>query len=207
MIITYTATFNNDATTAVNVAETNTATFEYSNYPYVQDSHKTDTATAQVITYGIQVTKVDSGDETKKLQGATFDLYRAATELEIQNGQAVMIPHTEIQGVRLLTEIKTGADGIAKFDKLEAGTAFYLVETGALAGYQLMAEAKVITINTEEAAFHPDTGYYAVTITNATGIQIPVTGGMGTGIFTAIGLLLMGAAAVLFVLGRKKQTV
>ena len=47
-------------------------------------------------------------------------------------------------------------------------------------------------------------GVYTVDVANNSGIQLPVTGGTGTVIFTVIGIALMAGAVVLLVFSRKK---
>lgn len=94
LVVTYTATLNNNNTTAVNVKETNTVTFDYSNYPYVENSHAQKRDTVDVTTFEIKIDKFVKNQETNKLAGAKFDLYRTATQAEIDAGLAVTIPHT-----------------------------------------------------------------------------------------------------------------
>lgn len=57
LVITYTATLNDNGTTEVNTKETNTVTFDYSNYPYVENSHKQKTDTVDVTTFAIKIDK------------------------------------------------------------------------------------------------------------------------------------------------------
>ena len=78
LVITYTATLNNDNTTEVNVIETNTATFDYSFYPYVENSHKQKTDKVDVTTFAIKIDKgavngINTDNKNNKLSGAKFD--------------------------------------------------------------------------------------------------------------------------------------
>ena len=66
LVITYTATLNNNDTTAVNVKETNTVTFDYSFYPYVENSREQKTATVDVTTFAIKIDKHVNGDVCSK---------------------------------------------------------------------------------------------------------------------------------------------
>lgn len=201
LIITYTATLNDDATTAVNTKETNTVTFDYSNYPYVANSHKQKTDTVDVTTFAIKIDKYVDGEETNKLAGAKFDLYRTVYPGET----GVTIPHTSIQGIKLEGDKVTDADGVATFEKYEAnGTNYdyYLVETQAPSGYNLLADAVKVNFTDTEVA--TTAGIYTVQVPNKSGIQLPITGGTGTVIFTIIGIALMVGAVVLFVVSRKK---
>lgn len=201
LIITYTATLNDDATTAVNTKETNTVTFDYSNYPYVANSHKQKTDTVDVTTFAIKIDKYVDGEETNKLAGAKFDLYRTVYPGET----GVTIPHTSIQGIKLEGDKVTDADGVATFEKYEAnGTNYdyYLVETQAPSGYNLLADAVKVNFTDTEVA--TTAGIYTVQVPNKSGIQLPITGGTGTVIFTIIGIALMVGAVMLFVVSRKK---
>lgn len=203
--ITYTATLNDDNTTEVKVEETNTVTFDYSNYPYVANSHKQKTDTVDVTTFAIKIDKYVDGEETNKLAGAKFDLYRTATPAEIDAGKSVKIPHTSIQGIKLEGDKVTDDNGAATFEKYEAnGTNYnyYLVETQAPLGYNILDNA--VQVNFTDAEVGATAGVYTVKVSNSSGIQLPITGGTGTVIFTIIGIALMVGAVVLFVVSRKK---
>lgn len=49
-------------------------------------------------------------------------------------------------------------------------------------------------------------GYLDITVNNTKGFELPVTGGMGTFMFTASGVAIMSAAIILIVIQRKKKT-
>lgn len=205
LIITYTATLNDNATTAVNTKETNTVTFDYSNYPYVENSHKQKTDTVDVTTFAIKIDKFVAGTEANKLAGAKFDLYRTATQAEIDAGESVEIPHTTVQGIKLEGDLITDTNGAVTFAKYEAnGTNYdyYLVETQAPSGYNILDNAVKVNFTAENVA--RTAGIYTVQVPNKSGIQLPITGGTGTVIFTVIGIALMVGAVVLFVVSRKK---
>ena len=205
LVITYTATLNDNDTTKVNTKETNKVTFDYSNYPYVENSHETKTDSVDVTTFEIKIDKFVKNQETNKLAGAKFDLYRTATQAEIDAGLAVTIPHTtEKKGIKLEADKVTDTDGVATFKKYEAnGTRYdyYLVETQAPSGYNLLDNA--VKVNFTDDVAMTD-GVYTVKVENTSGIQLPITGGTGTVIFTIIGIALMVGAVVLFVVSRKK---
>lgn len=206
LVITYTATLNNDNTTAVNDKETNTVTFDYSNYPYVGNSHKQKTDTVDVTTFAIKIDKFVKDTEANKLANAKFDLYRTATQAEVNAGLAVIIPHTTVNGIKLEGDLVTDANGTATFAKYEAnGTNYdyYLVETQAPSGYNILNNAE--KVNFTDADVAATAGIYTVQVPNKSGIQLPITGGTGTVIFAIIGITLMVGAVVLFVVSRKKE--
>ena len=205
LVITYTATLNNNDTTAVNVKETNTVTFDYSFYPYVENSHKQKMDTVDVTTFAIKIDKYVKNDEDAKLANAKFDLYRTATHAEVIAGSAVNIPYTNVNGIKLESDLVTDANGTATFAKYEAnGTNYdyYLVETQAPSGYNILDNA--VKVNFTDAEVEATAGVYTVKVSNSSGIQLPITGGTGTVIFTIIGIALMVGAVVLFVVSRKK---
>ena len=205
LVITYTATLNNNDTTAVNVKQTNTVTFDYSNYPYVENSHNQKTDTVDVTTFAIKIDKYVKNDEDAKLANAKFDLYRTATHAEVIAGSAVNIPYTNVNGIKLESDLVTDANGTATFAKYEAnGTNYdyYLVETQAPSGYNILDNA--VKVNFTDTEVEATAGVYTVKVPNSSGIQLPITGGTGTVIFTIIGIALMVGAVVLFVVSRKK---
>lgn len=204
LIITYEATLNDNNTTEVNVNETNTAKFDYSYYPYVENSHKQKTDTVDVTTFAIKIDKFVAEQESSKLAGAKFDLYRTATQAEIDAGTAVDIPHTTQKGIKLEGDKVTDDNGAATFEKYEAnGTNYdyYLVETKAPTGYNLLTNAIKVNFADTDA---DENGYYTVKVQNSSGIMLPITGGMGTVIFTALGIVLMGTALTAYIIFRKK---
>ena len=205
LVITYTATLNNNDTTAVNVKQTNTVTFDYSNYPYVENSHKQKMDTVDVTTFAIKIDKYVKNDEHAKLANAKFDLYRTATHAEVIAGSAVNIPYTNVNGIKLESDLVTDANGTATFAKYEAnGTNYdyYLVETQAPSGYNILDNA--VKVNFTDTEVEATAGVYTVKVPNSSGIKLPITGGTGTVIFTIIGIALMVGAVVLFVVSRKK---
>ena len=205
LFITYTATLNNDTTTEVNDKETNKATFDYSFYPYVENSHKQKTDTVDVTTFAIKIDKYVNGSPNTKLANAKFDLYRTATTEETSAGGTETIPHTNVQGIKLESDLVTDDNGSATFEKYEAnGTKYdyYLVETKAPHGYNILAEA--VKVNFTDADVEATNGVYTVEVPNSSGITLPITGDEGIVIFTVIGIALMAGAVILFVLFRKK---
>lgn len=205
LVITYTATLNDNNTTAVNDKETNTVTFDYSNYPYVENSHAQKKDTVDVTTFAIKIDKFVKDQEANKLAGAKFDLYRTATQAEIDAGTSVEIPHTSIQGIKLEGDKVTDANGAATFEKYEANGInydYYLVETQAPSGYNILDNA--VKVNFTDADVEATSGVYTVKVPNSSGIKLPITGGTGTVIFTIIGIALMVGAVVLFVVSNKK---
>lgn len=205
LVITYTATLNANATTEVNDKETNKATFDYSFYPYVENSHKQKTDKVDVTTFAIKIDKYVAGSPTTKLANAKFDLYRTATTEETNAGGIETIPHTNVQGIKLESDLVTDDNGSATFEKYEAnGTKYdyYLVETQTPHGYNILAEA--VKVNFNDADVDATNGVYTVKVPNSSGITLPITGDEGIVIFTVIGIALMAGAVILFVLFHKK---
>ena len=205
LVITYTATLNDNNTTVVNTKETNKATFDYSNYPYVADSHGTKTASVDVTTFAIKIDKFVNNEESNKLKGAKFDLYRTATQAEIGAGTAVDIPHTTIKGIKLEGNLVTDASGVATFEKYEANGKnydYYLVETQAPSGYNILDNAIKVNFTADNVA--ATDGVYTVKVPNSSGFRLPITGGTGTVLFTVVGIALMAGAVILFVIPRRK---
>ena len=109
---------------------------------------------------------------------------------------------------------------------------YILKETKAPAGYNLLSQPKEFTITdakdndaeqtaTEEEKNTPDgiiddeegvaddkknsTGYISFDVINTQGFTLPTTGGMGTVLFTAGGVVLMGAGLVLLVVFLRRR--
>lgn len=163
------------------------------------------------------VTKVGEGENSSKLSGAKFGLYTDETcktqySNEVFNGTAV-----------------SGKDGELHMKGLAAGT-YYLKEISAPTGYSINTKVYPVVIE----ATHYDNGMLKTwsvkidgqiaanfTVTNAetpevegstNGYEIkntklsslPSTGGMGTYLFTIIGVVVMAGAAGAFFISRRK---
>ena len=101
------------------------------------------------------------------------------------------------------TVVTTDDKGAAEFTGLEDGT-YTLKEIEAPAGYNLLTNTIDLTIEGSDE----DVTTLTVTskVANATGSQLPSTGGMGTTIFYSIGILMMAVSAVLLVAKKRAAT-
>jgi fimbrial isopeptide formation D2 family protein/LPXTG-motif cell wall-anchored protein len=80
---------------------------------------------------------------------------------------------------------------------------YYLVETTAPAGYELLAEPVSFLINAATTSVGVDLQVKNVPSNN--GFQLPLTGGVGTGLLYAAGTLLLAGAALLLVRSRRNN--
>ena len=135
------------------------------------------TATANI--YGINVSKVNlAGD---KLDGAVF-------QLTDKNGNVVKDNLRTTAGQKLL------------ISGLNAGE-YQLIEREAPQGYALLKAPLTINIPNSDSNFIKE-----VTILNTANVSLPITGGIGTLIFTFSGIALMGAAVLLYIRSRRKSS-
>lgn len=216
--VTYTATVNGNITVMDSSSTTltnniNNAFLDYNNDPYGSaTSWQTKTATATVYSYGIMVNKVDK--ENKPLSGAKFTLSKksdgsAPIHFEGSNG-------TYLKTASGDTEIEVDSSGKLTLSGLDVGT-YYLTETKAPGGYVKLTNPVVITITdaapnglvddgtSGDAGTDGADGYYELDVANSKGFTLPSTGGMGTVLFTAIGIVLMGGGLVLLLLYLRRR--
>lgn len=145
---------------------------------------------AKVYTYNVTIEKVDAANTATKLSGAEFAIY----DNDKCTGNAI-------------ANATTGADGTAKFKsgndeyKFKEGT-YYFKETKAPAGYNLSSEIHSVTINANTS--DTTANFSVVQIKNSKSV-LPETGGEGTMVFTIVGISLILAAGVLFVIIMKKR--
>ena len=159
----------------------------------------------------LQITKTDSADASKLLEGAKFTLKEQGTENSM--------------------EVTTGKDGIALFSGIRRNTTYDLRETQAPSNY-MTAGPWILEVRDEDATLYPatenpdgtldkasNTGT-ALTVTTGTdskvlelpiqdtlwGYELPDTGGAGTTSYTAGGLaLIFGAATLLYSHCRRRK--
>lgn len=183
VVVTYTATLNADAVIG-SEGNPNSAHISYTDS--FDNSSDTAETTVKVYTAKLNVLKVDAANGTTPLDGAKFTLYTdEACETVADNGATVT----------------TADGGKASFTGLAAGT-YYLKETQAPAGYTL--NNKVFTIVVSTNGTIQNEAEHTVTVEDSK-VVVPETGGMGTMIFTIVGLSLIACAGVLFVVVRRKK--
>ena len=167
----------------------------------------TNTMTTQL---NLEITKTDSADASKLLEGATFTLKEPGTENSM--------------------EVTTGNDGIATFTGIRRDTTYDLYETKAPSGY-MTAGPWILEVGSEDATLYPatenpdgtlvksgetgttltvtgtDTKVLSMTVRDISwGYELPDTGGAGTTSYTAVGLaLIFGAATLLYSHCRRRK--
>lgn len=218
----YDATLNENAKVGGG-ANNNKIELDYSNKHTDESSVKTEEDKVQTYTYGIGVIKVNNENKTEKLAGAQF---------KIKDKEGIyMVNPNPVTGDN--TIFVTGSDGEIKVAGLKEGT-YTFEEVKAPEGYVTPANNQTtvkITItgtdyanpsyevngaavtNTTDTTVNvigqvgktdTDTGIKAV-VTNVKGVNLPVTGGAGTWMFTIGGLTLMAGATIVFVSTKKKR--
>ena len=157
----------------------------------------TNTMTTQL---NLQITKTDSVDASKLLEGAKFTLKEPGTENSM--------------------EVATGKDGIATFTGIRRNTIYDLYETQAPSNY-MTAGPWILEVGSEDATLYPareksdgtlekagegtpltvtgtDPIVFSATVSDQSwGYELPDTGGAGTTSYTAGGLALIFGAAIL----------
>lgn len=224
LVVTYDAQLNADAPLG-EAGNVNTASLTYSNNPYDADSEKIVVDTATVYTFGIEVAKVAKGTKTG-LQGAVFELKLKDTMQKIGFTGSGGAYTKAADGTAALT---TGTDGKLTLKGLAPGT-YKLKETKAPAGYVLSAAETEITIadtnfngipdskeqsttdttttqttTTQTTEKDKDNGLVSITVENTKGFTLPRTGGIGTVLFSMIGIVLMGSGVLLVAVFLRKR--
>lgn len=214
IVISYTATLNENAVIAGD-GNPNTSKLSYgdsSNTKFTPDSQtKTYTWDVDVFKYAESTTGEgkDAKTEEVALAGATFTLSKNADgsnpiALVSEGNNVYRVAKTGETGT--VIEITTDVTGKFTVKGLDADT-YYLTETAAPAGYNKLAGPVTIVIG-ENGVVNGTTeapqGVAEVKVLNNTGAELPSTGGIGTTIFYAVGIILM-AGAVFFVVRRKRS--
>ena len=147
---------------------------------------------------------------TKALKGVSFELYGIS---QIEEG------HPKSSEIPILSG-STDESGILLLGGLEENTTYYLFETEALPGYNLLTGPVAITTagpNTIDASLNKtrlncvkvkdanQNEVWEIVVYNSTGYELPQTGGRGTALFTAIGAILSGTAGAILTLKRRRE--
>lgn len=205
--VTYYAQINENAKIA-DEANVNKAKVEYGT-----NSH-TEYDTTETYVWKMNIVKYTMEQETeKKLAGATFQLSR--DEAGAQVIKLVKVDDTTYR-LALPTEtdtavdtITTGETGELVINGLADGT-YYLTETKAPRGYNLLREPVNVTIGHKDANGKlTETSFVAdqtemdtsgvVKVENNAGAELPSTGGIGTTVFYVLGSAMALGAVILLV--------
>lgn len=159
-------------------------------------------------TGNVTLEKVDTNG--KILNGAEFQLLKV-TPVEKEGAEATKTPVNVVRvndgEYKVALEGETGAtttlvatNGTLKVTGLDEGD-YEFEETKAPTGYKVSSENKAFTITPDETKeVSVDAGVFKNTKLSA----LPSTGGMGTYLFTIIGVVVMAGAAGAFFISRRK---
>ena len=197
--VTYSAVVNEKA---IAKFETNKATLTYSNDPATDTTSTATPVEQKVYNAELVIDKYDDGDNKIKLAGASFVLYKKVTTEGVAEATKMYYRWNEtgkkvewIADKASATTVTTDDKGAATFGGIAEGV-YYLEETKAPAGYNLLTGPVEISINKlgEQAQLS-----IPVQVPNQAGTLLPSTGGMGTTIFYVLGFVLVMGAVVLLV--------
>lgn len=214
--VTYYAKVNKDAVVQTN----NSASLEYGN-----NQNEITTTTPDVVTtptYPLDIKKTDT--KNALLAGAKFRLYKNESDAKAANDNAIKVTGSEgsytvaadqntEKNMDMVTTGTEVADGYnLRLNGLKAG-AYWLVEKEAPAGYNKLTAPIKVTITQDGdneldwSVSKNDTveGDKIIDIQNSTGTLLPGTGGMGTILFTVVGIALVLIIAASFVISRRKR--
>ena len=211
--VVYKATLNKNAVTDdVTTATTNEAYLEYSNDP--STGGKGQTGNDKVYVYDFEFT-INKTDGTNPLGGATFTLKDNAQPantislIQVQAGDETnpaIYRVAEAGESSTTTNVVTPESGKVIIRGLEAGT-YKLTETDAPEGYNKVEGDITVTITAtynEDGTLaswkvNEDGTNHEVEVVNHAGAILPGTGGMGTVIFTVIGVAIVACGVTWYV--------
>ncbi|OQR55782.1 SpaA isopeptide-forming pilin-related protein [Bacillus sp. CDB3] len=163
----------------------NKAKIDFINNEDVTGEKETKPVIVTPTTGGITLKKVETGTN-KVLEGAEF-------ELRDKDGKVVVVEGKEVKGVSDKNGVITWNNiPYGEYQIVETKAPTYKKEDGTTGSYQLLRDPIQVKINADQQTIK-------LTVeNNKNGWIIPATGGMGTILFTVVGLGLMLMAAFVF---------
>lgn len=189
--VTYSAVVTKDAQegTASNTAAISYTPKDGADTPIVPNNPGDTTTT--ISNYRFTLKKVNEQDAT--ITGAQFRLYSAAT-----NGEEIAVVKNTDGSYRVAEAGEQGVvidAGTAVIKGLKGNTSYWLEETKAPNGYNILTERKEVAF----AAANID----EVKVVNKAGTELPSTGAFGTKLFYLLGSLMVVGAMVILVSKRR----
>ena len=179
----------------------------YENTAY-SNKNTNNPSTVKGYTGDITITKY-AKDTKKALAGAKFKIAKV-TKDKINKDVLNYVKFSTVHGSNSATyiyddtngidEIEVSSDGKLKVTGLDEGT-YRIIETVAPEGYQINNNISDVTItadNTQNVSTISD-------VYDTQLASLPMTGGMGTTLFTVIGVAVMVLAAALYLANKKKN--
>lgn len=214
--VDYNATVNEKAVIG-QPGNPNTVTLIYSNNPYGDNTYKTHEDKVKVFSYGLDVFKYHKVNNSEEaLTGVEFTLKKSGSNdllkvFKLGDGHYRLPAKGETATITdLAVGTATGNKGYLKVDGLDEGT-YVLTESKRPTGYGLIAPIEFTIKDKDgsankdhsgiEAASKSNDGYHSMRVENVPGL--PNTGGIGTVVLTAAGVLLI-AGGLLLAIRRKR---
>ncbi|MDO4594771.1 MAG: SpaH/EbpB family LPXTG-anchored major pilin [Tissierellia bacterium] len=169
----------------------NNVDMEFSNNPNQEIDSERNPKTPEVHTGGARFEKVDGTNKEMKLEGAKFVVKKTDGEktLYLKEDNTWKEDVADAKADSELKILTSGENGEFEVKGLAYGD-YQLEEIKAPEGYQLNENTNAIDFNIQKQTYEGK--LYA--IENNKGGEIPNTGGIGTVIFTVVGVVLMGTA-------------
>lgn len=142
-------------------------------------------AQVTIYTYGIDLLAYKKGDKSTTLSDMTFDVYKDSNLTQ------------------KIGTITTGSSGKGTLAGVAEGT-YYIKNTKTKSGYRL-ANTTAMKVKIAGSVASDTDGYYKVEIEVPTATLLPITGGSGTIIYTALGLIIIVTSITVFTVYTKKQ--
>lgn len=185
-----------------------TVTYADGKYEYAKDGQR---ITNKLNEINLNIVKVDSKDEDKKLNNAVFALYKEGADKKFYLVTDESIGEVNKEG-------QFTVNGTVKLTNITDGV-YQILEVSPPAGYLMLATPIEFTVDggdITEVTPEDETVTYVkdetenadavgtMTIKNTAGAELPATGGSGTLIYTITGIFLITLAGALLVSRKRK---
>lgn len=166
-------------------------------------SSESSSVPVKLYTGTVEVVKVDAKNPNTKLSGAEFIVYRT---LDNENNEYAVLANGKFDHWTTVeadaTKITTDTDGHAQIEGLNVGT-YWFKEVKAPEGYSKNTDPVSVELTQKDVADKVVTANPAI-MKDTKLNSLPSTGGMGTYLFTIIGVVVMAGAAGAFFISRRK---